>query len=161
MSIYICVCVGVYIYTSLYIIDTYIYLYICGFIGFYIRLTRQVMLIPEATPSADLIMIATGTGIAPYRGFLRRLFVERTPAADAFKGLAWLFLGVATSEGLLYDDDWREVKDKCINMYMYMCACKYACMYVYIYNIYIYIYIYMCVCVYIHICIYVCVCVCV
>jgi len=51
-----------------------------------------------------------------YIGFLRRLFVERTPAADAFKGLAWLFLGVATSEGLLYDDDWREV---CLYMYIY------------------------------------------
>ena len=29
------------------------------------------------------------------RSFLRRLFVEQTPAAKAFKGLAWLFLGVA------------------------------------------------------------------
>ena len=40
-------------------------------------------------------MVATGTGIAPYRGFIRRLFVETTPAGEAYKGLAWLFLGVA------------------------------------------------------------------
>lgn len=72
--------------------------------------TGKVMLMPEATPKADLIMIATGTGIAPYRGFLRRLFVESTPAADAFTGLAWLFLGVANADSLLYDDDWQEVR---------------------------------------------------
>ena len=44
------------------------------------------MLMPEHEPATDLIMLATGTGIAPYRGFLRRLFLEPTPAADAFRG---------------------------------------------------------------------------
>mmetsp|Transcript_24601 Transcript_24601/g.67607 ORF Transcript_24601/g.67607 Transcript_24601/m.67607 type:complete len:309 (-) Transcript_24601:467-1393(-) len=71
--------------------------------------TGKVMLMPEATPNADLIMIATGTGIAPYRGFLRRLFVEETPAHKAFTGLAWLFLGVANTDSILYDDDWQEI----------------------------------------------------
>ncbi|KAL3926865.1 MAG: hypothetical protein SGPRY_003100 [Prymnesium sp.] len=70
--------------------------------------TGKVMLMPETDPMADLIMVATGTGIAPYRGFLRRLFVENSPAGAAFKGLAWLFLGVSTSDSLLYDDDWQE-----------------------------------------------------
>lgn len=27
----------------------------------------KVLLMPESTPEADLIMVATGTGIAPYR----------------------------------------------------------------------------------------------
>eukprot|EP00954_Amorphochlora_amoebiformis_P024005 1363476-Amorphochlora_amoeboformis.AAC.1 len=45
----------------------------------------KVMLMPEATPEAPIIMLATGTGIAPYRGFLRRLFVENTEASDKFK----------------------------------------------------------------------------
>ena len=54
-------------------------------------------------------MVATGTGIAPYRSFLRRLFVEKTPYGEAYKGLAWLFLGVANSDALLYDDEWQEV----------------------------------------------------
>jgi len=71
--------------------------------------TGKVMLMPEATPEADLIMVATGTGIAPYRGFLRRLFIEQTPAAAAFRGLAWLVLGVPTSDGLLYDEDWQAI----------------------------------------------------
>jgi ferredoxin--NADP+ reductase len=71
--------------------------------------TGKVMLMPESTPEADLIMVATGTGIAPYRGFLRRLFNEDTPANAAFKGLAWLVLGVPTTEGLLYDEDWQAI----------------------------------------------------
>ena len=40
---------------------------------------------------------------------LRRLFVEETPAAKAFSGLAWLVLGVPTTDGLLYDDDWQAI----------------------------------------------------
>lgn len=67
----------------------------------------KVMLIPEKDPKTDLIMVATGTGIAPYRGFIRRLFVEKTPAAQAYKGQAWLFLGVANTDSLLYDDEWQ------------------------------------------------------
>jgi len=70
----------------------------------------KVMLMPEQDPSTDYIMVATGTGIAPYRGFIRRLFTENTPAAAAYKGEAWLFLGVANSDALLYDDEWQEAK---------------------------------------------------
>merc|ERR1711871_156436 len=72
----------------------------------------KVMLMPESNPSADLIMVATGTGIAPYRSFIRRLFVEKTPAGKAFKGLAWLFLGVANTDALLYDADWQKIKQE-------------------------------------------------
>jgi len=70
----------------------------------------KVMLIPEGEKfDADLIMVATGTGIAPYRSFIRRLFVEKTPAAAEYKGTAWLFLGVANSDALLYDEEWQDV----------------------------------------------------
>merc|ERR1711871_1289449 len=65
----------------------------------------KVMLMPESKPETDLIMVATGTGIAPYRSFWKRLFVENTPAAKAFKGQAWLFLGVANSGGKMYIQD--------------------------------------------------------
>jgi len=71
----------------------------------------KVMLMPEEDPSTDYIMVATGTGIAPYRGFIRRLFTENTPAGNAYKGQAWLFLGVANSDALLYDDEWQIVKE--------------------------------------------------
>ncbi|KAL7465129.1 hypothetical protein ACHAXS_005454 [Conticribra weissflogii] len=72
----------------------------------------KVMLMPEEDPKTDYIMVATGTGIAPFRGFIRRLFFENTPAAKAYKGQAWLFLGVANSDALLYDDEFQEAKSK-------------------------------------------------
>merc|ERR1719183_2535767 len=71
--------------------------------------TGKAMLLPEKDASTDIIMVATGTGIAPYRSFLRRLFVEKTPYGEAYKGLAWLFLGVANTDALLYDDEWQEI----------------------------------------------------
>jgi len=70
----------------------------------------KVMLLPEGDPNTDYIMVATGTGIAPFRGFVRRLFFEETPASDAYKGQAWLFLGVANSDALLYDDEFQDAK---------------------------------------------------
>jgi ferredoxin--NADP+ reductase len=72
----------------------------------------KVMLLPEEDPTTDYIMVATGTGIAPYRGFIRRLFVEKTPAAAAYTGEAWLFLGVANSDALLYDDEFQAAKEE-------------------------------------------------
>merc|ERR1712228_463217 len=69
----------------------------------------KVMLIPEKEAKVDLIMVATGTGIAPYRSFIRHLFVENTPFGEVYKGLAWLFLGVANTDALLYDDEWQQV----------------------------------------------------
>jgi ferredoxin--NADP+ reductase len=71
--------------------------------------TGKAMLMPEKDASTDIIMVATGTGIAPYRSFLRRLFVEKTPFGEAYKGLAWLFLGVANTDALLYDDEWQDI----------------------------------------------------
>nr|ABF73016.1 plastid ferredoxin NADPH reductase protein precursor [Karenia brevis] len=72
--------------------------------------TGKVMLLPEDKPETDIIMVATGTGIAPYRSFLKRMFIEKTPFAKDFKGLAWLFLGVANSDALLYDEDWKAIE---------------------------------------------------
>ena len=74
--------------------------------------TGKVMLMPEEKADTDYIRVATGTGIAPYRGFIRRLFTETTPAGEAYKGLAWLFLGVANSDALLYDEEWQAAKSK-------------------------------------------------
>jgi len=64
----------------------------------------KTMLLPE-DPNADVIMVATGTGIAPFRSFMHRLFVEETVARHMFGGSAWLVLGVPTTGGLLYKEE--------------------------------------------------------
>lgn len=66
----------------------------------------KIMLLPEDNLNATHIMIATGTGVAPYRGYLRRMFMESVP--KKFNGLAWLFLGVANSDSLLYDQEFSK-----------------------------------------------------
>ena len=68
--------------------------------------TGQVMLLPE-DPATPVIMVATGTGIAPMRSYIRRFFVEDVKNWE-FKGLAWLFMGVANSDAKLYDDEFSE-----------------------------------------------------
>ena len=65
--------------------------------------TGKVMLLPE-DPATVHIMVATGTGIAPFRSYIRRFFCEDIPSYQ-FKGLAWLFMGVANSDAKLYDDE--------------------------------------------------------
>jgi len=77
--------------------------------------TGAEMLLPE-DPEANIIMLATGTGIAPMRSYLRLLFNDKAGAnADGsrkFKGLAWLFMGVPYSKSLLYDDEHTTYKEK-------------------------------------------------
>jgi ferredoxin--NADP+ reductase len=65
--------------------------------------TGKILLLPS-DPNAVHIMVATGTGIAPYRTFWRRMFMEDIPGYK-FTGLAWLFMGVANSDAKLYDDE--------------------------------------------------------
>lgn len=60
-------------------------------------------LLPD-DPDATVIMLATGTGIAPYRGFLWRMFKEQHKEYK-FKGLAWLIFGIATTPNILYKEE--------------------------------------------------------
>jgi ferredoxin--NADP+ reductase len=72
----------------------------------------KVLLMPEDKPDTTYIMVATGTGIAPFRAFMRRLFGEGNPRNKDFKGLAWLFLGVANGDSLLYDEEFQIYKSQ-------------------------------------------------
>ncbi|KAL9266633.1 Ferredoxin--NADP reductase, root isozyme, chloroplastic-like protein [Drosera capensis] len=66
----------------------------------------KILLLPEEDSNATHIMIATGTGVAPYRGYLRRMFMENV--SFKFGGFAWLFLGVANTDSLLYDHEFNK-----------------------------------------------------
>merc|ERR1712110_1309485 len=84
--------------------------------------TGAEMLLPE-NPEANIIMLATGTGIAPMRSYLRSFFNGAIGAnADGsrkFKGLAWLIMGVPHSTSLLYDDEHMEYKAKFPSQFRY------------------------------------------
>jgi ferredoxin--NADP+ reductase len=66
------------------------------------------MLLPS-DPESTIIMMATGTGIAPFRAYLWRMFKENNPEYK-FKGLAWLFFGVAYSPNILYQQELEELQ---------------------------------------------------
>lgn len=72
----------------------------------------KTMRLPK-NPNTDVIMVATGTGIAPFRGFMHRLFVEETVAKHMFSGTAWLILGVPFSSGLLYKSEFDSMLANC------------------------------------------------
>ncbi len=69
---------------------------------------KEMLLPPDE--DATVIMLATGTGIAPMRTYLRRMFdpAERAKNPEyQFRGLAWLFMGAPKTPNLLYDDDFK------------------------------------------------------
>jgi len=70
--------------------------------------TGKVMLLPS-TSDFNLVMFATGTGIAPFRAFLRRFFHDKE-TRGSFRGKAVLYLGVPYTESLLYDDEFLKYK---------------------------------------------------
>jgi ferredoxin--NADP+ reductase len=79
--------------------------------GAKVKITGPVgkeMLLPD-DEEANVIMLATGTGIAPMRTYLRRMFEpsEREKNGWTFRGKAWLFMGAPKTANLLYDDDFN------------------------------------------------------
>eukprot|EP00668_Euglena_longa_P005897 GGOE01006966.1.p1 GENE.GGOE01006966.1~~GGOE01006966.1.p1 ORF type:complete len:449 (+),score=61.71 GGOE01006966.1:32-1348(+) len=67
---------------------------------------KSLLLVKD--PLATFICVATGTGIAPFRSFWRRMFYEDIPNYN-FHGFFWLFMGVANHDALLYDNEIQEI----------------------------------------------------
>lgn len=68
------------------------------------------MLLPD-DEEATIIMMATGTGIAPFRAYLWRMFKEQHEDYK-FKGLAWLFFGIPYTANILYKQELEELQEK-------------------------------------------------
>jgi len=63
------------------------------------------MLLPD-DEDATIVMLATGTGIAPFRAFLWRMFKEQELNPDyQFKGFAWLVFGIPYTANILYKEE--------------------------------------------------------
>jgi ferredoxin--NADP+ reductase len=84
--------------------------------GAKVKITGPVgkeMLLPD-DEEANVIMLATGTGIAPMRTYMRRMFepAEREKNGWTFRGKAWLFMGAPKTPNLLYDADFEHYESE-------------------------------------------------
>jgi ferredoxin--NADP+ reductase len=64
-------------------------------------------------PNANIVMMGTGTGIAPFRAYLWRMFKDKERAANPdyqFNGKAWLIFGIPTTENILYKQELEEMQ---------------------------------------------------
>jgi len=72
------------------------------------------MLLPD-DPEANVIMMGTGTGIAPMRAYLWRMFNDAEKSVNKdyqFKGFAWLLFGVPTTPNILYKEELESIQQK-------------------------------------------------
>jgi ferredoxin--NADP+ reductase len=84
---------------------------------------KEMLLPPDE--DATVIMLATGTGIAPMRAYLRRMFDPSERARNPeyqFRGLAWLFMGAPKTPNLLYDEDLKSYQAEFPDNFRYTTA---------------------------------------
>ncbi|MEL6223025.1 MAG: ferredoxin-NADP reductase [Cyanobacteria bacterium J06627_8] len=93
--------------------------YLCNLpTGSDVKITGPVgkeMLLPD-DDDAKIIMMATGTGIAPFRAYLWRMFMqeerELNPEYNNFKGFAWLIFGIPKTPNILYKEQLETMQEK-------------------------------------------------
>ncbi len=93
--------------------------YLCNMsAGSDVKITGPVgkeMLLPD-DEDANVIMMATGTGIAPFRAYLWRMFKDEekklNPDYNQYKGFSWLIFGIPTTPNILYKEELEEIQEK-------------------------------------------------
>lgn len=72
-----------------------------------IHIVRSTFKLP-ANPSTPLIMVGPGTGVAPFRGFIRERVKNTAGSNNLNLGKHLLFYGCRNEEEFLYRDEWAE-----------------------------------------------------
>jgi ferredoxin--NADP+ reductase len=67
----------------------------------------KMLLLPD-DPASNLVLVATGTGIAPFRAFLRRIYLE----LPEWTGAVYLFFGVRTEAECLYRAEFEAFRNR-------------------------------------------------
>jgi ferredoxin--NADP+ reductase len=86
--------------------------------------TGKEMLLPQDNDT-KVIMFATGTGIAPFRAYLWRMFKDNERAANPdyqFKGFSWLIFGIPTTPNILYKQELEEIQQRYPENFRLTCA---------------------------------------
>jgi ferredoxin--NADP+ reductase len=86
--------------------------------------TGKEMLLPEDNDT-KVIMFATGTGIAPFRAYLWRMFKDNEKAANPdyqFKGFSWLIFGIPTTPNILYKQELEDMQERYPENFRLTCA---------------------------------------
>lgn len=93
--------------------------YLCNLpVGSDVKITGPVgkeMLLPD-DEEANIIMMATGTGIAPFRAYLWRMFKDEekklNPDYNNFRGFSWLIFGIPVTPNILYKEELEDIQEK-------------------------------------------------
>ena len=67
-------------------------------------------MLPDNALEHDYVLVATGTGIAPFRGMLIELFNQ------GYEGQVWLVFGTPYSTDIMYDDEFRFLDERHSNL---------------------------------------------
>ncbi|KAI7845616.1 hypothetical protein COHA_000902 [Chlorella ohadii] len=89
--------------------------YLCDLkVGDTIQMTGPsgtAMLLPDDHMQRRIVCVATGTGIAPFRAFWRRLFCDQVPGhPHGYQGRFWLLAGFANPDSELFTEELRTIQ---------------------------------------------------
>jgi ferredoxin--NADP+ reductase len=83
--------------------------------------TGKRFVLPERPDQHDYLFFATGTGVAPFRGFIKEL-LGNAPAGQADGPRITLVMGASYSTDLLYHDDFLDMQERHPSRFRYLTA---------------------------------------